>query len=471
MSCFNKSEIALIILLLCLVPGAAFSDTALSRARATASEILPVIEAPKSPTADQILSKTPSQSELDADGPQDAWDEIKSGPRMITVSPGDKKAQLAVRESLRMFTKSIRQRFSMWLERSGRYIEIMHEVLKERNMPTELVFLPIVESGFNPLAYSKARAVGPWQFIAETGKRYGLAIDWWRDERKDPVKSTIAASKYLRDLYNMFGSWSLALAAYNAGEGRISKAVKRSNSGDFWKLSSAGQIAQETRSYVPHFIAAAMIAREPEKYGFDNLDYHEPFEYDEVIVYQPVDLDVAAKCADTTVDNIKSLNPELRRWSTPPHLKKYTLRIPSGKADSFINKLSKMPDSKIFSYDRHTVKRGENIRSVAARAKVPVRVILDLNSLAGIERLRPGTALKLPPRGKYFADIDDRMTAIQAAKEKLIDSNFVIMGSVIQIKAPDDNSKKAGKKGSGDRGGRKTGKSAKAKVKTGKSDK
>lgn len=351
----------------------------------------------------------------------------------------------------------------MWLERSGRYIEIMHEVLKEQKMPTELVFLPIVESGFNPNAYSTARAVGPWQFITETGKRYGLAVDWWRDERKDPVKSTIAASKYLKDLYKMFGSWSLALAAYNTGEGRIARALKRSNSTDFWKLHSAGRIAQETRAYVPHFIAAAMIAKDPEKYGFDDLDYHEPFKFDEVTLHQPVDLEVAAKCADTTVAVIKDLNPELRRWSTPPHVKEYTLRIPPGKADSFIGKLSKMPDSRIFSYDRYTLKKGESFRTVAVRAKVPVRVVLELNSLAGIERLRPGTLLRVPPRGKYFADIDDRMTALEAAKEKLHDGRFALTGNLVKIKAVENNDKKMGKKRPGDGSGSKTGANEKVK--------
>lgn len=434
-------------LALCLLPAYAFPNTALDRAKAKTSEIMhlliepePIVQSPQKPEPEEDIS--------------DSWDVIMSGPSLINVSSSDRKAQLAVKDSLRLFTKTIRPRFEMWLERSGRYIEVMHDVLKERDMPTELVFLPIVESGFNPRAYSTARAVGPWQFIAETGKRYGLVIDWWRDERRDPVKSTVAASKYLSDLYGMFGSWSLALAAYNTGEGRIAKAVKRTNSSDFWKLHSSGQIARETKDYVPRFIAAAMIAKEPGKYGFD-VDYQERFEYDEVIVYQPVDLDVAARCAGTTVENIKELNPELRRWSTPPHLKQYTLRIPAGKADFFIDKLSETPDNKIFTYDRYVVKKKDNIHGIAARSKVPVSVILELNSLARAEKVRPGAALRLPPRGKYSADMDDRMTAMDAVKAKVINSNIALIGDVANMKASDSN-KKNGKKTLGDRNSKKS---------------
>jgi membrane-bound lytic murein transglycosylase D len=426
MSCFNKSGIASVIFLflLCLIPGMAFSDTALNRATAKASEILPV-EEPELQSSDENLPKTAAAladaSGLNADLTRD---ESKSGDRLINVSGEDKRAQRAINESLRMFTHTIKQRFSMWLERSGRYIEIMQGILKEKDMPTELVFLPIVESGFNPRAYSRAGAVGPWQFIEGTAKRYGLVVDWWRDERQDPVKSTVAAAGYLKDLYNMFGSWSLALAAYNAGEGRISKALKKSKTDDYWKLHSVGQIAQETKDYVPRFIAAAMIAKAPEKYGFEDLEYHEPFVYDEVVVYQPVDLAVVAKCAGTSVSIIKELNPELTRWSTPLNVKKYTLRIPAGKADSFVKKLSMIPKNRRFSYDKYIVRKNDNIKVIAAKAKVPVSAILELNKLAGIERLKTGEALRLPPHGKYLPETEDSMTALDTATDKLSKAVF-----------------------------------------------
>ena len=344
-------------------------------------------------------------------------------PLSISVSPTDKKANQAIERSFSLYTINLKKRFSLWLERSARYIEIMKGILKEKGMPEDLVFLPIVESGFNTKAYSPARAAGPWQFIAGTAKRYGLVIDWWRDERKDPVKSTVAAADYLKDLHDMFGSWSLALAAYNAGEGRIAKALRRTDSDNFWSLLGTTQIRQETKDYVPHFIAATIIANTPEEYGFRDLIYHEPFEYDEVTLFVPVDLEVIAKCAGTSADEIRELNPELRRWSTPPNLREYTLRLPVDTADAFIENLSKIPDEKLFSYETYTVKKNETLKKIASKSGVPVNTILALNSLAGIERLSAGEEIKLPPQGKNFADIDDKMTArrtsLKASKKSM----------------------------------------------------
>jgi len=177
----------------------------------------------------------------------------------------------AVEKNTALFTERIRERFSMWLSRSGKYMELMKEILKNKNVPEDIVFLSLIESGFNPHAYSVARAAGPWQFITSTAKRYGLAIDWWRDERRDPVKSTEAAANYLSDLYEMFGSWNLAMAAYNAGEGKILKALKRSKSDDYWPLLDTSYIRNETKNYVPKFIAASAIASNPEEFGFINI--------------------------------------------------------------------------------------------------------------------------------------------------------------------------------------------------------
>ena len=194
----------------------------------------------------------------------------------------------------------------------------MKEILKEKNVPEEIVFLPLIESGFSPNAYSPARAAGYWQFIASTAKRYGLEINWWKDERRDPVKSTVAAANYLNDLYEMFGSWNLAMAAYNAGEGKILKALNKAKTDDYWSLLKTNQIKSETKDYVPKFIAASLIANSPQTFGFDNLEYHPRLNYDIVTVKSPVDLDVIADCSETSEEVIKELNPELRRWCTPP---------------------------------------------------------------------------------------------------------------------------------------------------------
>ena len=384
-----------------LLPCTAMADTRPENPMIKASELESTIEASRE------ASRSPKTGE----------ERGVTRPLSISVSPNDHKANLAIEASFRMFTQSMKPRFSMWLERSGRYVEAMQAILKERDMPVELVFLPIVESGFNPKAYSRARAAGPWQFISATAKRYGLAIDWWKDERKDPIKSTIAATRYLNDLYNMFGSWSLALAAYNAGEGKIARALRKSKSDDFWDLLGTRHIRKETKNYVPQYIAAAMIANSPKEYGFDDLTYHKPFEYDKVVVNVPVDLDIIAECAETDVDNIRELNPELRRWSTPPNVEEYTLRIPAGKADSFRENLKKIPDEKRFSYDTYVVKKSDTLKTIAARVKVPVSAIQELNSIAGLT-LKSGAEIKLPPHGKYFADIDDVMTARKNARKK-----------------------------------------------------
>lgn len=331
-------------------------------------------------------------------------------------------AMIAINKSLNLFSNRIKERFSVWLERSARYVEIMKDVLKEKNVPTELVFLPLIESGFNLNAYSRANAVGPWQFIESTGKRYGLIIDWWRDERKDPVKSTKAAANYLKDLYRMFGSWELALAAYNAGEGRISKALKRTYSDDYWDLLRTDHIRDETKNYVPHYIAATMIAKKPEDFGFHRLDYHEPLQYDEVTIHAPIDIEVIAQCANTTVNEIRRLNAELRRWSTPPHVRGYTIKLPAASKENFVLNLSKIPDEERFSFDTYKVKKGENIRTVAKKLNIPAIAIIELNSFTGLENLKAGDVIKIPPKDKFSADLHDKMSAKKVSAKKTINN-------------------------------------------------
>ena len=227
----------------------------------------------------------------------------------------------AVEQHMKYFQKTIPKRFKMWLERSGRFTPMMRAILKEHDMPEDLVYLALIESGFNCSAYSRAAAVGPWQFIRGTGRRYGLRIDYWVDERRDPVKSTHAAAKYLGDLYAEFGSWYLAAAGYNAGEGKVRRALKRYNADDFWSISQGRRyyLKRETRQYVPKMIAAAIIAKNPEKYGFKEIRYWEPLAYDTVKVHSGTSLGVAAKLAGIQTKELVQLNPELRRWCTPPH--------------------------------------------------------------------------------------------------------------------------------------------------------
>lgn len=348
---------------------------------------------------------------------------ISAAPGIVSDYGSNELAAGAVKRNITYFTERIRERFSLWLVRSGKYLELMKDILKEKDVPEDIVFLSLIESGFSPNAYSPAQAAGYWQFIASTAKRYGLEIDWWRDERRDPVKSTVAAANYLKDLYGMFGSWNLAMAAYNAGEGKILKALNRTKSDDYWSLLKTNQIKSETKDYVPKFIAASMIANSPETFGFDNLEYHPPMNYDLVTVDSPVDLEVIAECAETTEAVIKELNPELRRWCTPPDVREYTLRIPEGKKDIFLENISDLPESERFSVDTYTTRKGDTFRTISKKTGIPVEVILDMNDMEKIMPLKAGTEIYLPPKEKCTLDKEDRALIHKAsfkAKKKFV---------------------------------------------------
>ncbi|MFZ6017007.1 MAG: transglycosylase SLT domain-containing protein [Nitrospirota bacterium] len=345
-------------------------------------------------------------------------EETNNGPGIVSDYSYNELAVKTVKKNIWFFTERIREKFSLWLSRSGKYLELMKGILKEKDVPEEIVFLPLIESGFNPYAYSPKRAVGYWQFIASTAKRYGLEINWWMDERRDPVKSTVAAADYLKDLYEMFGSWNLAMAAYNAGEGKILKALNRTKTDDYWSLLKTRYIRRETKNYVPKFIAASLIANSPHDFGFEDLEYHPPLNYDKVTIESPVDLQVIAECAETTIEVIKELNPELRRWCTPPDVPEYTLRIPAGKKDVFLEKLSQIPEEKRFTVDIYKVKKGDTFKKISKKTGIPVQVILDLNPLEKIMPLKAGAKIYLPPKGKFVLDRDDRALLKKASFKK-----------------------------------------------------
>ena len=367
-----------------------------------------------------VSEKTESDTKTAAAAPASVPGAPSDAAPVITPYKSNPIAVKAVDKSLFLFSDRIKERFSIWLSRSGKYLELMKEILKNKNLPEDIVFISLIESGFNPYAYSVARAVGPWQFISSTAKRYGLVIDWWRDERRDPVKSTEAAANYLNDLYDMFGSWNLAMAAYNAGEGKILRALHRSKSDDYWSLLKTRHIRNETKNYVPHFIAASMIAVNPKEFGFENIEYHQPLDYDEVTVTEPVDLEVAATCAGTTVEVIRELNPELRRWCTPPHIPVYVLRIPAGTADLFAKNFADIPEDERFTVETYTVKKGDTIERVAKNSGMTVKSILALNAMDKIKPLKPGAEILLPPKEKFELDKDDRLENKKAHRKKRI---------------------------------------------------
>jgi membrane-bound lytic murein transglycosylase D len=306
-----------------------------------------------------------------------------------------RRATRAVERNIELYTGRLKETFATYLSRSGRYIGMMKNILREEGLPEDMAYLPLVESGFNTRAYSRRRAAGPWQFISATAKRYGLKVNWWVDERRDPVKSTRAAARYLSDLYDMFGSWSLAMAAYNAGETRIRKALRRTRSHDYWGLLSTRHIKRETKNYVPNFIAARLIAANPVKYGFD-IKYEEAFVYDEVRLESPLTLDIIAKCANTTVRKIKEMNPELRRWSTPPNVKNYRVKIPRGMHKKFFKNLMKIPEGKRFTVKVYRVKRGDTVSEIAEKTGVRSKTIISYNKLNRRGFITVGQKLLIP---------------------------------------------------------------------------
>jgi membrane-bound lytic murein transglycosylase D len=287
----------------------------------------------------------------------------------------------------------MRDFFERALARSGKYRSMMAEILRSEGLPENLIYLALIESGFSPHAYSKAHALGPWQFIRGTALQYGLTINSWLDERRDPVLSTRAAANYLKDLHEKFGEWFLAAAAYNAGEGRVGTALQRSKTNDFWLLRQERRhLKLETRDYVPKFVAAALIAGEPERYGFEQISYEAPMEYDEVTVNQPMRLETVARLANTQLDVIKELNPSLLRNFTPPADGGFMIRLPLGSQASFLAGYEQLPRSEKIKLSLYIVKKGELLGHLAKKHNVTAKQLIQENALKS-GRVRPGQEL------------------------------------------------------------------------------
>lgn len=287
-----------------------------------------------------------------------------------------------VKKYITLFQNRLRPNFEIWLARSGKYAEMIQSALRENNLPEDLLYLALIESGFNPRAFSRSKATGVWQFMKGTGKRYGLRIDHWIDERRDPVKSTHAAVKYLTELYNMFGSWPLALAGYNAGESRVYRTIVRVRTRDFWTLRESRHLRPETRNYVPKFMAATIIAKDPERYGF-SVEYETPLQYDEVEIQNATYLSAIAHYAGVTVEALRNYNPELRRNVTPPRAPGYKIKLPPGTKKAFMTAYSPDKQEQIFvgrSF-KHRVSKGQTISSIAQQYGVGINMLLETNGL------------------------------------------------------------------------------------------
>lgn len=293
---------------------------------------------------------------------------------------------------IEFFTGNGRSTFERWLKRSGRYMGLFREALKREGMPPDLVHLVFVESGFNVHAKSVSNAVGPWQFLRSTGKLWGLTVNQWVDERKDPEKATVAAARYLRHLYTIFGDWPLALASYNAGEGTVLRAIKKQGTTNYWDL----RLPRQTEEYVPQFMAVLAITRDPEKYGFDSVELEEPMNFDELALKGSVDLRAVARLAGCSYDQLKALNPAVKGYAAPAKDGVSMIRVPRGSAEQVIAALQggvALPAVDLTV--KHTVRRGETIQKIANQYHVDATRLAKDNGLSRSRPLRRGSVLTI----------------------------------------------------------------------------
>jgi hypothetical protein len=298
-----------------------------------------------------------------------------------------------VRYFVNQFSKSGRNDLEKVLARSGKYMAMIIQVLHEEGVPEDLAYLALIESGFVIHSSSPSGAVGLWQFVPGTARRYGLKIDSWVDERRDPVKSTRAAAAYLKDLHNYFGRWYLAIAAYNAGQGAIEKAMQSSGANDFWTLSAKANLKDETRNFVPKFVAASLIASDPQKYGFIDVAYEPPMDYEEMEVQGSLRLAALAEMARTDPETIRELNPELLRGQIPPEESAFRVKLPIGHATIFAQSYQER-ETRQAQFLTHEVKKGETLFAIARRYGQHVRSLMELNGLS-TPSLRVGQLLKV----------------------------------------------------------------------------
>ncbi len=284
--------------------------------------------------------------------------------------------------------------FERALMRSGRYREMIQRIFKEEGVPQDLIFLAQAESGFHPLALSRARARGMWQFMASRGVGYGLRRSWWVDDRQDPERSTHAAAKHLKDLYNQFGDWYLAMAAYNSGPGNVQQAVRRTGYADFWELYRRDVLPKETRNYVPIILAMTIMSKNPEQYGLDSVELAPAETYDVVRVDYPVDLRLVAECVDVPVEDLVDLNPSLLRRTTPKD-QEFDLHLPAGSKAKYEAAIAAIPRDQRVAWRYYKVQPGDTLAGIAKKYRTTVRAIAQANGVPQTE-LAADTRLVIP---------------------------------------------------------------------------
>lgn len=301
-----------------------------------------------------------------------------------------------VEQWLKFFTGRGREYFVRWLGRSTRYIPMFHAILKEHGLPLDTVYLSMIESGFYSQAFSRAKAAGPWQFMSYTGKRFGLKIDGWVDERRDWMKATHAAAQYLKELHKQFGHWYLAWAGYNAGGGKMSRAISKYDTKDWWELVAPKHryLKAETKNYVPKLIAAAILAKSPRRFGFTDIEWQKPFDFETIDVEGPLDLKYVAQAAGCDYEQLREMNSALKHGITPP--RSYPLRVPRGTKELVAAKLPELVPKTAVTYSSHQGRRGENLAGIAARYGSTADLIREQNRLGAITRLSRAQELLVP---------------------------------------------------------------------------
>jgi len=363
-----------------------------SMARLVQGDFLPYLDQERKNMLANLTFREQMMQQEASQAAQDGEDEF------VVLDDRDGHIPLVLNNRVRSIIKFLQTKrhaeFQTWMNRYAKYAAVIRPILKENGVPEELVYLALIESGLNVNARSWAQAVGPWQFISSTGKNYGLDRTWWVDERRDMVKSTEAGARYLKDLYKEFDNWYLAMAAYNSGEGRVWRAIRLEGHRDYWRLRT---LPKETRSYVPTVIAAAIIIRNPEQYGF-TLPTKEMMEWEEVAVSRSIDLDRLAQAAGISYTTLSTLNSELRQGVTPPDIT-YKLKVPfgySGKVEAVINNI---PTSNKEASQVHRVRTGESLWLIARKYNVTVTNLVRANNLRNSNQLKVGQKIIIPAPG------------------------------------------------------------------------
>lgn len=303
----------------------------------------------------------------------------------------------AVKKWINYFLNRGRDYFEIYSERGGRYAPLLGKMLEDNGMPRDLIYVAMAESGFQTKAKSYARAVGLWQFIPSTGRIYGLKIDWYIDERRDPSKSTIAASKYLKKLYEDYGDWEIAAAAYNAGEGKVNRAIARYKTDNFWNLTKKRYLKSETRNYVPKIMALAILGKNLNSFGFKDIEFHGPIDFAEIDVPGKTDLVVLAQEMKIDVEDIYFLNPELLRWYIPHNIEKYRLKVPVG-AEVVYGECCANKNFTASAFQKYRPNSATTIAQVAKKFRIQPSVLEDLNSCPASTRITKGQEVVLPFR-------------------------------------------------------------------------